>query len=94
MELAWLSPPEWRLLLDRAGFDVEASGAGSTGRFDAAARTSSPRSAGTRRVRACSDRHRTWPLVVALVFLYNPPRSPQPRRERVGGVDLLETATT
>lgn len=23
MELAWLSPPEWRLLLDRAGFDVE-----------------------------------------------------------------------
>ena len=24
MELAWLSPPEWRLLLDRAGFDVEA----------------------------------------------------------------------
>lgn len=22
MELAWLSPPEWRLLLDRAGFDV------------------------------------------------------------------------
>jgi SAM-dependent methyltransferase len=24
MELAWLSPAEWRLLLDRAGFDVEA----------------------------------------------------------------------
>jgi SAM-dependent methyltransferase len=24
MELAWLSPPEWRLLLDRAGFDIEA----------------------------------------------------------------------
>jgi SAM-dependent methyltransferase len=24
MLLAWLSPPEWRLLLDRAGFDVEA----------------------------------------------------------------------
>jgi SAM-dependent methyltransferase len=24
MHLAWLSPPEWRLLLDRAGFDVEA----------------------------------------------------------------------
>jgi SAM-dependent methyltransferase len=24
MQLAWLSPPEWRLLLDRAGFDVEA----------------------------------------------------------------------
>jgi SAM-dependent methyltransferase len=24
MELAWLSPPEWRLLLDRAGFEVEA----------------------------------------------------------------------
>lgn len=24
MELAWLSPPEWRLLLDRAEFDVEA----------------------------------------------------------------------
>ena len=24
MRLAWLSPPEWRLLLDRAGFDVEA----------------------------------------------------------------------
>jgi len=23
MELAWLSPAEWRLLLDRAGFDVE-----------------------------------------------------------------------
>jgi SAM-dependent methyltransferase len=23
MELAWLSPPEWRLLLDRAGFDVQ-----------------------------------------------------------------------
>jgi SAM-dependent methyltransferase len=23
MHLAWLSPPEWRLLLDRAGFDVE-----------------------------------------------------------------------
>ncbi len=23
MELAWLSPPEWRLLLDRAGFEVE-----------------------------------------------------------------------
>jgi len=23
MLLAWLSPPEWRLLLDRAGFDVE-----------------------------------------------------------------------
>jgi SAM-dependent methyltransferase len=23
MQLAWLSPPEWRLLLDRAGFDVE-----------------------------------------------------------------------
>lgn len=23
MELAWLSPPEWRLLLDRGGFDVE-----------------------------------------------------------------------
>jgi SAM-dependent methyltransferase len=24
MHLAWLSPPEWRLLLDRAGFDVDA----------------------------------------------------------------------
>ena len=24
MLLAWLSPPEWRLLLDRAGFDLEA----------------------------------------------------------------------
>jgi SAM-dependent methyltransferase len=24
MHLAWLSPPEWRLLLDRAGFDVNA----------------------------------------------------------------------
>jgi SAM-dependent methyltransferase len=24
MELAWLSPPEWRLLLDRAGFDLDA----------------------------------------------------------------------
>ena len=24
MHLAWLSPPEWRLLLDRAGFEVEA----------------------------------------------------------------------
>jgi len=24
MLLAWLSPPEWRLLLDRAGFDVDA----------------------------------------------------------------------
>ena len=24
MQLAWLSPPEWRLLLDRAGFDVAA----------------------------------------------------------------------
>ena len=24
MQLAWLSPTEWRLLLDRAGFDVEA----------------------------------------------------------------------
>jgi SAM-dependent methyltransferase len=24
MRLAWLSPPEWRQLLDRAGFDVEA----------------------------------------------------------------------
>ena len=24
MRLAWLSPPEWRLLLDRAGFDVAA----------------------------------------------------------------------
>ena len=24
MHLAWLSPPEWRLLLDRAGFDVVA----------------------------------------------------------------------
>jgi SAM-dependent methyltransferase len=24
MVLAWLSPPEWRLLLDRAGFDVDA----------------------------------------------------------------------
>jgi SAM-dependent methyltransferase len=24
MHLAWLSPPEWRQLLDRAGFDVEA----------------------------------------------------------------------
>jgi len=24
MHLAWLSPTEWRLLLDRAGFDVEA----------------------------------------------------------------------
>ena len=24
MLLAWLSPAEWRLLLDRAGFDVEA----------------------------------------------------------------------
>ena len=24
MELAWLSPPEWRQLLDRAGFDIEA----------------------------------------------------------------------
>ncbi|HWL32046.1 MAG TPA: class I SAM-dependent methyltransferase [Gaiellaceae bacterium] len=24
MQLAWLSPPEWRLLLDRAGFDIEA----------------------------------------------------------------------
>ena len=24
MCLAWLSPPEWRLLLDRAGFDVAA----------------------------------------------------------------------
>ena len=23
MELAWLSPPEWRLLLDRAGFEVD-----------------------------------------------------------------------
>lgn len=23
MELAWLSPPEWRMLLDRAGFEVE-----------------------------------------------------------------------
>ncbi|HYK07174.1 MAG TPA: class I SAM-dependent methyltransferase [Gaiellaceae bacterium] len=23
MRLAWLSPPEWRLLLDRAGFDVD-----------------------------------------------------------------------
>ena len=24
MRLAWLSPPEWRLLLDRAGFEIEA----------------------------------------------------------------------
>ena len=24
MHLAWLSPTEWRLLLDRAGFDVAA----------------------------------------------------------------------
>ena len=24
MHLAWLSPPEWRLLLDRAGFDIDA----------------------------------------------------------------------
>ena len=24
MQLAWLSPPEWRMLLDRAGFDVDA----------------------------------------------------------------------
>ena len=24
MLLAWLSPPEWRQLLDRAGFEVEA----------------------------------------------------------------------
>jgi SAM-dependent methyltransferase len=24
MHLAWLSPPEWRMLLDRAGFEVEA----------------------------------------------------------------------
>lgn len=24
MQLAWLSPPEWRMLLDRAGFDVAA----------------------------------------------------------------------
>jgi SAM-dependent methyltransferase len=24
MQLAWLSPPEWRLLLDRAGLDIEA----------------------------------------------------------------------
>ncbi len=24
MQLAWLSPPEWRLLLDRAGFEIEA----------------------------------------------------------------------
>ncbi len=24
MQLAWLSPPEWRLLLDRAGFELEA----------------------------------------------------------------------
>lgn len=24
MELAWLSPPEWRMLLDRAGFELEA----------------------------------------------------------------------
>ena len=24
MHLAWLSPPEWRMLLDRAGFEVDA----------------------------------------------------------------------
>ena len=47
MPLAWLSPPEWRLLLDRAGFDVAARGAGSTAGRTRAARTwSSPRSAG------------------------------------------------
>ena len=47
MHLAWLSPPEWRQLLDRAGFDVEAQWGWFDRRRTAAARTLCSR--GTRR---------------------------------------------